>query len=113
MHPLRFPNSGIRAKGQQSPAGTTGCSQPIGAATARRHSLLQHGARKGGWLQGACKELPPVIIPSASRDGLPLARQVPAGKGSRRLCKGNDGDSGVEGKEGLGHPLVKRMILPL
>ncbi|RWW81876.1 hypothetical protein BHE74_00009684 [Ensete ventricosum] len=72
MLPLRFPNSGIRAKqrggaashdqlpcraghprlgcgqGQPvraTPAGTGGCGQPAGSVAARGHTRLQHGAR--------------------------------------------------------------------
>ncbi|RWW25290.1 hypothetical protein GW17_00010377 [Ensete ventricosum] len=97
-----------------------GYDQPIGATAARGHSRLQHGARKGGRLQGARKWLSLAAIPIASRGdgasrrgGRPLARRLPTGKGSRRLRRGNDDDNSGKGKEGLGHPLEKRMILPL
>ncbi|RRT34803.1 hypothetical protein B296_00044460, partial [Ensete ventricosum] len=44
--------------GQQPPTRMIGYSQPTGATAARRHSLLQRDARKGGRLQGARKGLP-------------------------------------------------------
>ncbi|RRT75144.1 hypothetical protein B296_00023068 [Ensete ventricosum] len=107
-----------RGGGVASPKGRP--ATPAGATAARGHSRLQHGARKGGRLQGARKWLSLAAIPIANRDdgasrrgGRPLVRRLPAGKGSRCLRKGNGGDDSVKGKEGLGHPLEKRMILPL
>ncbi|RZR88758.1 hypothetical protein BHM03_00016378, partial [Ensete ventricosum] len=58
-----------------------------------------------------------MAIPTASKGddashkgGRPLAGRLPTGKGSRHLRRGSSGGSGVEGKQGLGHPL--EMILP-
>ncbi|RRT34733.1 hypothetical protein B296_00038546 [Ensete ventricosum] len=111
MHPLRFPNSGIRAKaarrrgswawprlaplqgqqpswgghpqGQQLPAGTTGCGQPAGVVASRGDGAGRRGHR-------------------------PLARWLPTGRGSRRLHMGSDGSTGTEGERGLGHLFIKR-----
>ncbi|RWW36902.1 hypothetical protein BHE74_00058039, partial [Ensete ventricosum] len=75
--------------------------QPAGAATRRGggHTSLQRDARKGGRLQGARKGLLHVASPAASRGSgagrrgcRPLAGWLPAGKGSRCLCRGNSGD---------------------
>ncbi|RWW36814.1 hypothetical protein BHE74_00058124 [Ensete ventricosum] len=89
-------------------AGTTDCSQPVGATTIY-NAMPTKGAD--------CRA--PAASPAASRGGSvsrkggrPLAGWLPAGKGSRRMCRGSDGDN-TEGKEGLGHHLEKRMILPL
>ncbi|RWW64060.1 hypothetical protein BHE74_00028726, partial [Ensete ventricosum] len=75
-------------KGQQSHAGATLAGRSA--------------ARKGGWLQG------PAASPAANRGdgasrrgGRPLVGWLPAGKGSRRLCRGNDGDDGTEGETGV------------
>ncbi|RZS01761.1 hypothetical protein BHM03_00031669 [Ensete ventricosum] len=82
MHPLRFPNSGIRAKWH-----------PQGVATARGHNRLQRGADKGGRLPVARKGLSPATIPATSRrGGHPLAVRLPTGKGSHRLHRGSDDD---------------------
>ncbi|RWW03714.1 hypothetical protein GW17_00033104, partial [Ensete ventricosum] len=65
---------------------------PLAGAATRRgggHTSLQRDARKGGRLQGARKGL----LHVAGRRGCrPLARWLPAGKGSRCLCRGNSGD---------------------
>ncbi|RRT37179.1 hypothetical protein B296_00049625 [Ensete ventricosum] len=80
----------------------------------RGDNRLQRDARKGDRLQGACKGLLPAASPAASRrGGRPLSRWLPTSKGNRRLCRGSGGGGGVEGERGLGHPLEKRMILPL
>ncbi|RWV83061.1 hypothetical protein GW17_00055382, partial [Ensete ventricosum] len=64
--------------------------QLAGATVARGHNCLQRGARKG---------LPPAASPAASRrGGRPLARWLPAGKGSHRLhrgCGDAEGERGV------------------
>ncbi|RZR86864.1 hypothetical protein BHM03_00014139, partial [Ensete ventricosum] len=88
---------------------------PMGAAIARGydrlwpargHSRLQRDARKGGRLQGA-------------RKGLPLAASLDANRGSsgcqraRAVVACVGAAAAQRGKEGLGHPLEKRMILPL
>ncbi|RRT32518.1 hypothetical protein B296_00056479, partial [Ensete ventricosum] len=66
---------------------------------------LQRDARKEGRLQGTCKGLPFVASTAASkgdgdnhRGGRPLAGRLLAGKGSRRLRRGNDDDA--EGERG-------------
>ncbi|RWV93267.1 hypothetical protein GW17_00044294 [Ensete ventricosum] len=50
MLPLRFPNSGIRAKATRKRGGELWSRPPTGAAT-HKGSRLQCGARKGGRLQ--------------------------------------------------------------
>ncbi|RZS17744.1 hypothetical protein BHM03_00049926 [Ensete ventricosum] len=111
---------GRRLRAEAQPTGTVGCGQPVGAVATRGHSRLQHGARKGGRLQGARKGLSPAASPVASRGGgtsrrggRPLVGRLPMGKGNRRLRKGSDDGGAAEGKEALWHPLEKRMILPL
>ncbi|RWW00589.1 hypothetical protein GW17_00036442 [Ensete ventricosum] len=80
MHPLRFPNSGIRAKAarrrgsQPRPAPMQGRpptaraeandthkgrQPPAGRSAAPGHNHLQHDTRKGGRLQDTRKGLPP------------------------------------------------------
>ncbi|RWW56918.1 hypothetical protein BHE74_00036328 [Ensete ventricosum] len=146
MHPLRFPNSGIIAKGvkrrggQPRPAPMQGRppkARPwprppaIGRLVAARASMKGRPvvpARGDAYGQ---KHRPRGQQPPASMavcgqlaEGRRSQRRrlrawrrpqgrLPAGKGSRRLCKGSGGGSAAEGKEGLGHPLEKRMILPL
>ncbi|RZS24962.1 hypothetical protein BHM03_00058097 [Ensete ventricosum] len=77
-------------RGQQPPAGTVGYGQPAG------------GARKG---------LSPVASPIANRGGDASRR------GGRPLARAAVACATVatmqRGKERLGHPLEKRMILPL
>ncbi|RRT35060.1 hypothetical protein B296_00031267 [Ensete ventricosum] len=116
--PTTHGQAAARASTKGSPtAPTMGDSRPQGQQPVG-DSRLQHDARKGGRLQGARKGLLPAANPTASRGsgasrrgGRPLAGRLPACKGSRCLRRGND--DGAEGKEGLGHPLEKRMILPL
>ncbi|RWV79736.1 hypothetical protein GW17_00059081, partial [Ensete ventricosum] len=107
-------------KGRQPPVGAA----PAGRSATREHdrlrparrggNRLQHVARKGDRLQGARKGLLPATSPVASRrGGRPLSRWLLASKGNRRLCRGSGGGGGVEGERGLGHPLEKRMIMPL
>ncbi|RWW04577.1 hypothetical protein GW17_00032191 [Ensete ventricosum] len=115
MHPLRFPNRGIRAKAPcrvsrpwpgylqgavgcgQSPykgrpsVGMAGCGQPAWATANGQPT-------KASWQCPARKGLPPMASLAASRgggagrrDGLPLAGWLPATKGSCCLRKGNGG----------------------
>ncbi|RWW42381.1 hypothetical protein BHE74_00052083 [Ensete ventricosum] len=72
--PTRWQSAAVRPQGRQPPAGTTTYSAvPV----------------KGGRLQDTRKGLSPVASPTASR---PLARRMPAGKGSRHLCRDSSGD---------------------
>ncbi|RZS23458.1 hypothetical protein BHM03_00056399 [Ensete ventricosum] len=115
MYPLRFPNSGIKAKrcriqgptdcdqalykGRppigaaarkgRPPTGMASCGQPAGAAASDQlaRASRQRPARKG---------LPPADSPVASkggsagrRGGRPLAGRLPVAKGSRRLRRGS------------------------
>ncbi|RWW20854.1 hypothetical protein GW17_00015015 [Ensete ventricosum] len=73
-------------RGQQPPTSTTVCGQLAEGQRSQRRRLRARRRPQG---------------------------RLPAGKGSRRLCKGSSGGSAAEGKEGLAHPLEKRMILPL
>ncbi|RWW47923.1 hypothetical protein BHE74_00046052 [Ensete ventricosum] len=120
MHPLRFPNSGIKAKpAGATPAGTVGCDQPAGATlagtggfgqpagAARGHTRLQRDAHKVGRLQGVLKGLPPTANPTISkggsidrRVGRPLVGWLSMGKGIRRLRRGSSGD-GADGARGV------------
>ncbi|RWV79270.1 hypothetical protein GW17_00059624, partial [Ensete ventricosum] len=91
MHRLKFPNSGIRVKGQQAPAGTV---------------ALKHGARRGIRLQGGTRPRPgrkgwlPVARPQGQR--LPVAS--PQRGDARRLHRGSGSDDGAEREEeDLGH----------
>ncbi|RWV99587.1 hypothetical protein GW17_00037500 [Ensete ventricosum] len=78
MLPLRFPNSGIRAK-------------PPRAMPTVTADYCQHGTRKGGRLQGAHKGLPPAG--SEAPTGW-----LPAIKGNRHLRRGSSGgDCGADG----------------
>ncbi|RWV83717.1 hypothetical protein GW17_00054641 [Ensete ventricosum] len=86
----------------------------------RGGSCLQHDAHKRGQLQGTRKGLLLAASPAASRGGAAsrwgghhLAGRLPTGKGSRRLCWARAATTVQKGKEGLGHPLEKRMTLPL
>ncbi|RRT35089.1 hypothetical protein B296_00049771 [Ensete ventricosum] len=81
MHPLRFPNSGIRAK----PVGAA----PVGRNAACKHNHLQRGARKGG--------------DAARRGGRPLAEWLLVGKGSRRRGRCSGDDDSAEGARGWEH----------
>ncbi|RRT47493.1 hypothetical protein B296_00029006 [Ensete ventricosum] len=91
MHSLRFPNSGIRAKP------TSGWSA-AGRSTARcqwpdRKGLLAHGEAAGAMpARGTHKGV-------GRRGGYRRARAAMA--------------TAQKGNMGLGHPLEKRMILPL
>ncbi|RWV79568.1 hypothetical protein GW17_00059274 [Ensete ventricosum] len=94
MHLPRFPNSGIRAK---PPVGAV----PVGRSVARGGS-----SRPQAW--PACKGLPPVASPAASkgggascRGGCPLAGRLLAGKGSHRLRWGNGDGDDAEGERGV------------
>ncbi|RWV82140.1 hypothetical protein GW17_00056386 [Ensete ventricosum] len=103
MRWLRFPNSGIGAK---PPACTISYGQPTAA---RRHSLLQRDARKGGRLQGARKGLS-----LAGAVALAAGVAVPW-KGSCQRARAAAACAGAatvatttqRGKEGLEHPLEK------
>ncbi|RWW06680.1 hypothetical protein GW17_00029972 [Ensete ventricosum] len=112
--PTTHGQAAARASPKGRPAAPTmGDSRPQGQQTVG-DSRLQHDAREGGRLQGARKGLSPAASRcggASCRGGRPLAGRLPVCKGSRCLRRGND--DGVEGKEGLGHPLEKRMILPL
>ncbi|RWW30959.1 hypothetical protein GW17_00004445 [Ensete ventricosum] len=76
---------------------TVACSAaPAGAAGCRA------APARGGHQQPARKGLPPMARATASwgngagrQGGRPLARQLPAGKGSRRLRRGDNGGAEV------------------
>ncbi|RWW20918.1 hypothetical protein GW17_00014945 [Ensete ventricosum] len=105
-------------QGQPERGGSRPRALPIGlarkAAVARGHSRLQHGACKGGRLQGTRKGLPPVgaAAPAAGvatpwQCGCQWARAIVA-------CAGATAAAATQrGKEGLGHPFEKRTILPI
>ncbi|RZS28771.1 hypothetical protein BHM03_00062417 [Ensete ventricosum] len=111
---LRLPNSGIRARVVGH--GLVGCrgswlwprlptrgQLPLRATAAHRHgrlrparrgdSRLQPSARRGDWLQGVCKGLPPAASPAASRGSGVGRTGLLAGKGSRRLRRGSSDDA--------------------
>ncbi|RWW59339.1 hypothetical protein BHE74_00033731 [Ensete ventricosum] len=115
-----------RPRGQQPPASTTNCGQPAGAAATRGHIRLQRDARKGGRLQGAHKGLPPTrgcrpqpALPPVAVTS-PVAGVVAPLQGGCQRARAATAYTGVvaaaaaqRAKEGLGHPLEKRTILPL
>ncbi|RRT61181.1 hypothetical protein B296_00027717 [Ensete ventricosum] len=131
MHPLRFPNSGIRAKalpagegrphaccmhaevaghGQAPYKGHRPWPSYLQGATARRGDSPQGAATRGhGRLWLAHKGLPPVASPAAIlQGGHPLAGRLPAAKGNRCLHRGSGSDGAVRVKEGYGIFLRKR-----
>ncbi|RWW04636.1 hypothetical protein GW17_00032125 [Ensete ventricosum] len=63
----------------------TSCGQLVGAIAARGHGCLQHGARKGDWLQGGTRKgRPPTACPQGvAANSMPArgSRQRPARKG--------------------------------
>ncbi|RWW46383.1 hypothetical protein BHE74_00047688 [Ensete ventricosum] len=74
MHPLRFPNSGIKAK-------------PVrGGRQRARPAAASPTASKGGGV--------------GPRGGCPLAGRLPTAKGGHRLRRGNDDDDAMPVKEG-------------
>ncbi|RWV79601.1 hypothetical protein GW17_00059237 [Ensete ventricosum] len=83
MHPLRFPNSDIRAKGRAAIA-----KAPLqrGGHPRARPAAASPAASKGG---GA-----------GHMGGRPLAGRLPTAKGSRRLRRGSGGGSVLRMKEG-------------
>ncbi|RWV97098.1 hypothetical protein GW17_00040138 [Ensete ventricosum] len=132
MHPLRFPNSGIRAKavmrrGGQSPCradhprpgrghgqperevsgARKGWQPPIGAKALLVSTTVysQPGARKGLLPVGATA--PVVGVAAPCQGDCQRARATTARIGAATTT------ATQRGTEGLGHPLEKRMILPL
>ncbi|RZR93701.1 hypothetical protein BHM03_00022256 [Ensete ventricosum] len=92
-----------RKGGQRRPQGAT----PTGRSATCWHSHLQRDACNGGRLLGARNGLLPAANTAVSRGGdasrkggRPLTGRLPAGKGSRRVRRGSDGD-GVEGERGV------------
>ncbi|RRT32729.1 hypothetical protein B296_00052981 [Ensete ventricosum] len=128
MHPLKFPNSCIRAKRRQRGGGAASHGQPSCKAghpwPGCDQGPLQGGgrlrpglARKGGQLRSRGQQLPigtptcsmaPAKGPVAGRPqgavdrrgGRPLAGWLPTGKGSRRLHRGSSGDD-TDGARGV------------
>ncbi|RWW05086.1 hypothetical protein GW17_00031660 [Ensete ventricosum] len=166
MHPLRFPNSGIRAKVFMRKIGFKLCVMrlyrvesfyvfllyfhnkgseeegrpPAGAATRRGGtcwhgglrpdrkggSHLQRGAHKGAgcraaWASRGRRRPARKRLPLMARSQGAAAHVAPARGATTsdqptrgcRLRRGSGGSDGVEGEEGLGHPLEKRKILRL
>ncbi|RRT33102.1 hypothetical protein B296_00058539 [Ensete ventricosum] len=73
MLPLRFPNSGIRAKGRPR-------LPTRGWLDARRRLPVGAAARRGSRLQGTRKGLPPAASPTTNRAVTPTAGWLPLGR---------------------------------
>ncbi|RRT33183.1 hypothetical protein B296_00007968 [Ensete ventricosum] len=98
-----------RPRGQQSLAGTADCSQPIGAAAAYNAAPAKgadywapaRGCRPRPALPPAGVATPTVVVVAPWQGGCQRARAATTMTATQR------------GKEGLGHPMEKRMILPI
>ncbi|RZR97585.1 hypothetical protein BHM03_00026811 [Ensete ventricosum] len=121
MHPLRFSNSGIRAKQ---------LAAKVGAACGGGAATYMLSASRGGWPRPGPLQGRPAMAWLPARDGrlqprpptwggsqgpadnsqpargcrpgpaLPPVGRLPAAKGSRRLRRGSDGGGAVRVKEG-------------
>ncbi|RWW36054.1 hypothetical protein BHE74_00058953 [Ensete ventricosum] len=134
MHPLRFPNSGIRAKRLPATTSSQGVATRDQPAEVAGHDQAPYrGGRpwpgylqgatalKGSNLQGAASPqgVAPATSPIASRGdgasrrgGRPLAGRLPTAKGSRRLRRGSGSDGAVRVMVGWGIFLSKRWLCP-
>ncbi|RWV80019.1 hypothetical protein GW17_00058765 [Ensete ventricosum] len=111
MHPLRFPNSGIRAKRKAV----------VSPAAKLEGAVAYNVPARGDRQRPTHKGQPATASSTANRGsvagckgGCPLAGRLPTARGRRRLHKGSVGGGDVEREEeDLGIPFEKSIILPL
>ncbi|RWW53938.1 hypothetical protein BHE74_00039525 [Ensete ventricosum] len=110
MHPLRFPNNGIRGKGRSAMAWLPvrgGRLQPRPPCKGAARPPTRGGHPRAQLAAASPQGLSLADSPAASRcggtghkGGRPLARRLPTAKGSRRLRRGSDDDGAIRVKEG-------------
>ncbi|RWV84293.1 hypothetical protein BHE74_00017012 [Ensete ventricosum] len=105
MHPLRFPNSDIRAKRRQQGGGAANHGQPPCRAGHPRLGRGQGPLQGGGWLRPAA--------PAGAIATRGHGRLRPTSRGGGASRRGGRPAITQNRKEGLGYPLEKKMILPL
>ncbi|RWV95104.1 hypothetical protein GW17_00042301 [Ensete ventricosum] len=100
MHPLRFPNSGIRAKAFVRKIGFKLRVMRLNHVESFYAFLLRAVARRGGDCEQKHRpRAQPLAARRPRRGGRPLARRLlPAGKGSRCLRRGSGGDDAEEAR---------------